>query len=153
MSKISATKEALPNRELATSATVDSLLERVENIAPIIREHAAEAEERRRLSRPVVEAMLDAGLYRMSRPKAYGGLEAEPLTIFEVVEAVAGHDSAAAWNLQLSLAANCCVAWLPDDGAEDVLQTHPSTIIATSFTPDIGPDREPRDPVRLSAVG
>jgi alkylation response protein AidB-like acyl-CoA dehydrogenase len=115
-------------------ATAAQLLERVGEISPLIGERAAEAEEMRRLPRPVVDAMLEAGLYRMSRPKAFGGLEVDPITIFRVVEEVARHDSAAAWNLQLSLAANCMLAWLPDEGAAEVLEGHPSTIIATSFT-------------------
>ena len=67
---------------MAMNVTADSLLDRVKEIAPIIREHAAEAEEKRRLSRPVVDAMRQAGLYNMSHPKAFGGLEVDPLTMF-----------------------------------------------------------------------
>jgi hypothetical protein len=47
---------------MATNVTLDALLDRVKDIAPILRAHAAEAEERRHLSRPVVDAMLQAGL-------------------------------------------------------------------------------------------
>jgi alkylation response protein AidB-like acyl-CoA dehydrogenase len=113
----------------------DALLDRVNQIAPIIRQHAAEAEQQRRLSRPVVDAMLEAGLYKMARPKAYGGLEADPVSIFRVVEEVARLDAAAAWNLQISVGAHFSLAWLPDEGAAEILDTHPSTIIAGSFTP------------------
>jgi alkylation response protein AidB-like acyl-CoA dehydrogenase len=120
---------------MATNVTVDALLDRVKDIAPILRAHAAEAEEKRRLSRPVVDAMLKAGLYSMTRPKAFGGLEVDPLTIFRVVEEVARHDSAAGWNLQLSVACNCFLAWLPDEGAAEIMHSHPQTVIATSFTP------------------
>jgi len=120
---------------MATNVTMDSLLGRVKDIAPIIREHAAEAEEKRRLSRPVIDAMLQAGLYSMSHPKAFGGLEVDPLTMFRVVEEVARHDSAAGWNLQLAVAASCFLAWLPDAGAAEIMHSPPQTIIATSFTP------------------
>ena len=120
---------------MATNVTADSLLDRVKEIAPIIRAHAAEAEEKRRLSRPVVDAMLQAGLYNMSQPKTFGGLEVDPLTMFRVVEEVARHDSAAGWNLQLALACNCFLAWLPDEGAAEIMRNPPNTIIATSFTP------------------
>ena len=44
---------------VATSR-VDELLARVREIASTIREHAAEAEQARCLSRPVVDAMLKA---------------------------------------------------------------------------------------------
>src|SRR2546426_9916038 len=99
--------------------TVDALLDRVKDLAPMLRAHAAEAEAQRRLSRPVVDAMLQAGLYSMARPKAFGGLEGDPLTMFRVIEEVARHDSAAGWNLQIAAATNCNMALLPDDGAAE----------------------------------
>jgi alkylation response protein AidB-like acyl-CoA dehydrogenase len=120
---------------MATNVTADSLLDRVKKIAPIIREHAAEAEEQRRLSRPVVDAMRQAGLYSMAHPKAFGGLEVDPLTMFRVVEEVARYDSAAGWNLQLAVAASCFLAWLPDEGAAEIMHSPPQTIFAGSFTP------------------
>jgi alkylation response protein AidB-like acyl-CoA dehydrogenase len=120
---------------MATNITADSLLDRVKAIAPISREYAAEAEEKRRLSRPVVDAMLQAGLYNMAHPKVFGGLEVDPLTMFRVVEEIARHDSAAGWNLQLAVAASYFPAWLPDEGAAEIMHGHPNTIIAGSFTP------------------
>ena len=120
---------------MATNVTADSLLDRVKKLAPIIREHAAEAEEQRRLSRPVVDAMHQAGLYSMAHPKAFGGLEVDPLTMFRVVEEVARYDSAAGWNLQLAVAASCFLAWLPDEGAAEIMHSPPQTIFAGSFTP------------------
>jgi indole-3-acetate monooxygenase len=120
---------------MATHVTADVLLDKVKEIAPIIRAHAAEAEAQRCLSRPVVDAMLQAGLYSMARPKAFGGLEVDPLTMFRVIEEVAHHDSAAGWNLQIATATNFHVAWLPEEGAAEILNSHPNTIIAGSFTP------------------
>jgi alkylation response protein AidB-like acyl-CoA dehydrogenase len=128
---------------MATNVTLDALLDRVKDIAPIIRAHAAEAEAQRRLSRPVVDAMLQAGPYSMARPKAFGGLEVDPLTMFRVIEEVARHDSAAGWNVQIAAATNCNMAWLPDEGAAEILNSHPNTIIAGSFTP--GPRAMPVD--------
>ena len=113
----------------------DALLDQVKQIAPIIRRHADEAEQQRRLSQPVVDAMIQAGFYRMARPRAFGGLELDPITIFRVVEEIARIDSAAAWNLQISVGAHTQLAWFPDEGAAEVLNTHPSAIIAGSFTP------------------
>jgi hypothetical protein len=46
---------------MTTRVTLESLLETVEKIAPTLRKHAAEAEERRRLSDAAAAAMKDAG--------------------------------------------------------------------------------------------
>ena len=50
---------------MATYGTVDVWLDRVKDIALIIRQYAAETEEKRRLSRSVVDATLQAGLYSL----------------------------------------------------------------------------------------
>src|SRR2546425_12819805 len=105
--------------------TVDALLDRVKDLAPMLRAHAAEAEAQRHLSRPVVDAMLQAGLYSMARPKAFWGLELDPITIFRVLEEVARQDNAAAWNFGLSVGGHLFLAWLPDHGAAEVLPRHP----------------------------
>jgi indole-3-acetate monooxygenase len=52
----------------------------------------------------VADAMRACGLHRLWRPRAFGGLEVDPMTAFQVLEAVARIDSAAGWNLQLSSA-------------------------------------------------
>jgi alkylation response protein AidB-like acyl-CoA dehydrogenase len=120
---------------MATNITVDTLLDRVQDLAPLLRAHSAEAEANRYLSRPVVDAMLEAGLYSMARPQAFGGLELDPLTMFRVLEAVARHDNAASWNMGMSVGGHLFMAWLPDEGAAEILHSHPPTILAGSFTP------------------
>ena len=76
--------------------TLESLLDAVEEIAPVLREHSARSEEQRCLAEPIVEAMTGVGLYRVWIPKIYGGMEADPITGLQMFEAVARIDSAAA---------------------------------------------------------
>ena len=113
---------------------IDSLLEAVREVEPILRKHAAEAESERRLSIEAAYAMRDAGLYRMWRPKAFGGLELDPVTAFRVFEEVARIDSAAGWNLQLSNAIEPFGAWFADDGSEEMFSA-PETMIGGAFNP------------------
>ena len=42
-------------------------------------------------------ALTDAGVMRMCVPAAYGGREADPLAVVEVIEAIARDDGAAGW--------------------------------------------------------
>src|SRR5262249_42584713 len=97
--------------------------------------HSAEAEAQRRLARPVVDAMLQAGLYSMARPKAFGGFGGDPPTMFRGGEAGGRHGRAGAWNLGLSVTGHLFLAWLPDEGTADILHSHPHTIFSGSFTP------------------
>src|SRR5215472_1527167 len=103
----------------ASRTSLKSLLDAYE-IEPVVRAHAAEAERERRLPDAVADAMRARGLYRMWRPRAFGGLELDPMTAFQVLEAVSRIDSAAGWNLQLSSALDAFGAWFSDEGAEEI---------------------------------
>lgn len=118
---------------MAYHSDAASLLEIVHEIEPVIRAHGAEAEENRRLSDAVVSAMRERGLYRLWRPKALGGLEVDPMTAFKVFEEVSRIDSAAGWNLQLTVGADGFGPWFPDDGAEEIFSG--DAILAGSFFP------------------
>ncbi len=119
---------------LSTGASVSSLLDAVHQIEPIIRAHAEDAERERRLPDAVADAMRECGLYRLWRPRAFGGLEVDPMTAFQVVEEVSRIDSAAGWNVQLSSALDALGAWFPDDGAKEIYG-QPDASFAGSFFP------------------
>jgi len=117
------------------SVSVDKeVLEAVREIGPTIREHAAEGERAGRLSRPVVEAMVQAGLFRLLTPRSLGGLEVDPVTFARVMEEVSRYDSAAGWALQTdSVDWWCCR--LPDEGAEELYADDPDVIMSAAFHP------------------
>ena len=52
-----------------------SLIDAAREMAPIIQKHSEEAEQERRLSRPVLNALRETGLIRMFTPRSLGGLE------------------------------------------------------------------------------
>jgi indole-3-acetate monooxygenase len=110
-----------------------SLLDAAREIAPIIRAHSEEAERERRLSAPVLKALRETGLLRMTTPRSFGGLETDPVTRALVVEEFGRHDSAAAWTLEnpLDWAFFCCR--LPDEGAEEIYGGGADILIAGQF--------------------
>src|SRR5262245_20094669 len=110
-----------------------SLLDAARQIAPIIRQHSDEAERERRLSQPVLKALRETGLLRMTTPRSLGGLETDPVTRALVGEEIGRHDSAAAWTLEnpLDWAFLCCR--LPDEGAEEIYSRGADILIAAQF--------------------
>jgi alkylation response protein AidB-like acyl-CoA dehydrogenase len=115
------------------SAADTSLLDAARRIAPIIRAHSAEAERARRLSQPVLNALRETGLLRMTTPRSLGGLETDPVTRALVAEEIGRQDSAAAWTLEnpLDWAFFCCR--LPDEGAEEIYSRGADILIAAQF--------------------
>jgi alkylation response protein AidB-like acyl-CoA dehydrogenase len=110
-----------------------ALLDAAREIAPIVRHHSAETERERRLSRPVLEAMRDTGLLRMTTPRTLGGLETDPVTRALVGEEIGRHDSAAAWTLENPLDWAFFCSRLPDEGAEEIYSSGPDVLIAAQF--------------------
>jgi alkylation response protein AidB-like acyl-CoA dehydrogenase len=82
--------------------TRDDLLDAVRALAPRLRAASDEIERGRSLTEPLVQAMVDAGLYRMLIPRSLGGGEIDPLTYFDVIEALTRAESAAGWSVLIS---------------------------------------------------
>lgn len=118
-----------------TTPTATRLIDRIGDVAPVIKAHATEAEEQRNLSTAAFEAMADAGLFQMFVPRALGGLEADIIDAFETIEAISRIDSAAGWTLEiLSVGGGTIGALLPPEGAEEVF-SNPKAVVAGGFNP------------------
>jgi alkylation response protein AidB-like acyl-CoA dehydrogenase len=118
------------------NVTMDwTLIEAAQQIVPVIRDYAEEAERECRLSKPVLEALTQAGLLRMFIPRSLGGLEVDPLTCARVIEEVSRADSVAGWTLFNPLGWAFFCARLPDAGAEEIFGQHPNAVIAGPFHP------------------
>jgi indole-3-acetate monooxygenase len=72
------------------SAAATSPVEAAQAIAPVIREHADAIERDRCLPPPVLQGLIEADLFRLLAPRAYGGAEADPATVCRMVAGVAG---------------------------------------------------------------
>lgn len=74
-----------------------ALVERARALAPLLAEHAAEAERLRRPVDAVVEALEQAGIFELMVPRCYGGRELDLDTFLEVGLALAEGDASMAW--------------------------------------------------------
>ena len=90
------------------------------HLGAMIRDRRDESERERRLPATVLSAMHDARLFRMYVPIEYGGLETDPITSMQVIEAVAEADAAAAWNLMIGATYGIWAAFLPEASAREI---------------------------------
>jgi alkylation response protein AidB-like acyl-CoA dehydrogenase len=114
---------------------VDALRAGIARIAPLLEESGERAESERALPHAAYDAMIEAGLFRIQAPKAFGGLELHPAELQGVVEDVARIDSAAGWSLNQSASISGWTARLPLKGAEEVFARGPDTVFAGGFFP------------------
>ncbi len=79
------------------AAKRQALLDAVARVTPTLVAHATEAEKLGTLPEATVDALDEAGLFQLKLPAVLGGAEADPVTQFEVLEALAEIDASAAW--------------------------------------------------------
>src|SRR3954454_2432073 len=100
--------------------TKDRLADSIERIRPIIEKHSGEAEQERRQSDAVIQAIRDEGLLKLWAPRQYGGDEADITTMMQTVEALARIDASTAWVYANIAAGNCVGGFMPEAGAKQI---------------------------------
>lgn len=113
----------------------ERLLDAVAGLAPLVRAHAPRAEENRRQTDEVLQAMRAHGLLRLWTPREYGGAEVELPALMDAVTSLAEVDGAAGWMLGVLGAGGVVTAYLPPEGARDILGHGPDVAIAGTASP------------------
>src|SRR5438309_8911013 len=105
------------------------LIERARALAPLIAREADEIERTRRLTQPVVSALIENGLYRVLLPQSVGGAEAPPEIFMQMLEEVAKADASTAWCLGQCSVCAMTAAYLDADAAREIFAA-PNGILA-----------------------
>jgi indole-3-acetate monooxygenase len=104
------------------------LVERARALQPLIAGEANEIERTRRLTAPVVSALIENGLYRALLPKSLGGSEA-PLEIFmQMQEEIAKADASTAWCLGQCGVCAMISAYIDPAAANEIFNTAPGIL-------------------------
>ena len=124
------------------SAAEAGLIERARELAPALRERAADAEAMRRLPDETHAAFRNAGFYRVLQPARYGGLEARYGLHTMLAAEVARGCASSAWALSVT----ACHAWIlgmfPRAAQDEVWGEDPTRAVASSFL-GVGPKLAP----------
>jgi alkylation response protein AidB-like acyl-CoA dehydrogenase len=112
-----------------------STLYAVRDLAPLIAKYADEAERERRLARPVVDALVDAGVFRLLVPPALGGAGASPMEFCEIIEAVSTVDGSTGWCVMIGGGYGHFSGLLPPPAAAEIFG-EPGAVVAGTFRPN-----------------
>jgi alkylation response protein AidB-like acyl-CoA dehydrogenase len=105
------------------------LVERAKALVPLIAREADEIERTRRLTPPVVSALIENGLYRSLLPQSVGGAEAQPQIFMQMLEEIAKVDASTAWCLGQCSVCGMTAAYLDLDAAHEIFDA-PNSVLA-----------------------
>src|SRR5438309_11904735 len=95
----------------------ERLLEAVRGLAPLVEAERARLDRDRALSPRLVDALVDAGLFRLWTPRRLGGAELDPASGLRVIAAVAALDGSVGWNGMVASAHGVVAGPRPAGGA------------------------------------
>jgi len=98
----------------------ERLLEAVRGLAPLVEAERARLDRDRALSPRLVDALVDAGLFRLWTPRRLGGAELDPASGLRVIAAVAALDGSVGWNVMVASAHGFLAGRLPAGAAREV---------------------------------
>jgi alkylation response protein AidB-like acyl-CoA dehydrogenase len=99
---------------------VADYIQRVRELGPELDAAAEEIERRRELPEPIVEALIERGLFRLLLPRSLGGAELPPAVYVQVIEEVAKHDASTAWCLGQATGCTMTSAFLDPEVAQEI---------------------------------
>ena len=105
------------------------ILDAVRAAVPVVKAEAAASEKAGRLTTPVIDAMRDAGVFRMTMSTALGGPELPPSEQIDVLEQLAAADGSAGWCGMINSDGGYMTAYLDPSVAREM---YPSLDMPTS---------------------
>jgi alkylation response protein AidB-like acyl-CoA dehydrogenase len=98
----------------------EELVERATSLIPLLRKAAPAAEKARRVPQESLDALSAAGIFTMTAPKAYGGVEADFQTQCEVLAEIARGCPSTSWVATIYSAMSWLVGVFPDETQEEI---------------------------------
>lgn len=113
----------------------EELIERARGLTEPIRRFADHNHEHRTIHPEVIEMIKQAGLFRVLRPRRWGGFEMEPAVAADIQFALARGDHSVGWVFGVFSVHAFQMALFPDQACADVYGENDEALICSSFMP------------------
>jgi alkylation response protein AidB-like acyl-CoA dehydrogenase len=114
--------------------TRGEMARRASELVPLLRANAAWTEQNRRLHPESIEALADAGIFRMRVPARYGGYESDTQTLVDVGTELGRGDGSTSWVASVYWIPGWMVGLFPDEVQDEVFAT-PDVRVCGTLSP------------------
>jgi len=111
------------------------LLEKARSLRPLIESEADATDAELTMTKPVIDAFTESGLFHIMVPEALGGSEADSDTIIDVFEELAHQDGSIGWSQMANASATSYCAFLEPGLAAEMVGDQPGAVFAGQFAP------------------
>lgn len=118
-----------------TPTETQELVECAKALRPLLQKNAATTEDERRVPEESIQAIAEAGLFRITVPRRYGGYEVPIRTKLEVSAALAEGCGSTAWAVTLINVCNWFTSLYSQQAQDDVFGANPNARVAGVFAP------------------
>lgn len=115
--------------------TRDDLVASARDLAPMIREHAHQAEKDRRISDEVFAELRARGFFRTLQPRRFGGFEFEPATAARVILELSAACGSTGWVASCAMSHQWIAAQFPIECQEEIWADRSDQLTVSSFAP------------------
>ncbi|MPZ85182.1 MAG: acyl-CoA dehydrogenase [Actinophytocola sp.] len=112
----------------------DQLVRRASDLVPALQKRASWAEENRRIHDESIEALAEAGIFKMRVPARYGGYESDTRTLVDVATELARADGSTAWTASVYWIPTWMTGLFPDEVQDAVFST-PDVRVCGTLSP------------------
>ena len=124
-----------PSRPFASVGTYDELVERAEQLIPILRERADETEALRQLPTATKHDLAASGIARILQPSRYGGCEGHLFGMVDILTRIGRGCGSTAWCLAQYLGHNFMVSQWPVEAQDAIWGVNPKSLVSGILIP------------------
>jgi indole-3-acetate monooxygenase len=122
-------------RPALETSPVQEILARLDELATVFRDSAAEGDRLARLPKYVVRALVQHGLFRLWIPRRCAGFELDLPEALQIYEAAARLDGSIGWAVMIGSGGGLFAAYL-DASTANSIYARPEAVVAGSGAPD-----------------
>jgi len=121
--------------EVAAASSAQELIANATALVPVLARNAAETETLRRLPDENVTALTEVGLFRLTVPRRFGGLEVPFDTFYRAAAAVGGGCGSSSWVVALINICNWLASLYCDQAQQEVFGADPDARVCGVLAP------------------